>query len=113
MKGDEGGCCAHSRLVRETLNLGNPQLYKRAASKLPNLCSRGSHYVYYPGQETNMPSALEKNPSSKVACYVDILAEIFQNKAVSAFFVEDGLKHKRPVQYACQYMALMSYKISI
>ena len=106
MKGNEGRCCAHSRLVRETLNLGNPQLYKRAASKLPNLCSRGSHYVYYLGQETNMPSALEKNLSSSVACYVDILAEIFQNKAVSAFFLEDGLKHKRAVQYVCQYLAL-------
>ena len=87
MKDEEGRCWAYSRLVRDTLNLGSPQLYELAAHQLSNLRSGGSHYVYYPGQETNMPFALEgeKPLSSKVVCYVDILKETVHNKAVNAF----------------------------
>lgn len=107
-KGNESRCCAHSRLVRDTLNLGSPQLYERAAHKLSSLRSGGSHYVYYPGQETNMPFALEgeKPLSSKVVCCVDILKETVHNKAANAFFLEDRVKHKRPIEYVCQYITL-------
>lgn len=108
VKDNESRCYAHSRLVRDTLNFRSPQLYERAAHKLSNLCSGGSHYVYYPGRETNMPFALEgeKPMSSKVVCCVDILKKTVHNKAVNAFFLEDRLKRKRPMEYVCQYIIL-------
>ena len=55
-----------------------------------------------------MPFALEgeKPMSSKVVCCVDILKKTVHNKAVNAFFLEDRLKRKRPMEYVCQYIIL-------
>lgn len=44
--------------------------------------------------------------SSKVVCYVDILAKTIQNKAVRAFLLEAKQKHKRPVENVHQQVAL-------
>ena len=47
-----------------TLSLGNSQSYKGTASKHSQLCPRRKHYLYYPGQETSLPSAQEGGPIS-------------------------------------------------
>lgn len=47
-----------------------------------NLCPRGKHSHYYPGQQSNLPSALELGPLSSRSgvCYTDILEKIVQDK---------------------------------
>lgn len=47
-----------------TLSLGNSQSYKGTANKHTQLCPRRKHYLYYPGQEINLPSAQEGDPIS-------------------------------------------------
>lgn len=60
------GCCAHSGIVSEPRN---PEVRKLQPQKglragLPDLGPGERHCFYYPGKETNLPSALEGRPIS-------------------------------------------------
>lgn len=46
----------------DALSLGNIKFLKRKLpANFPNLCSRKRHYLYYPGQQTNLPFASERD----------------------------------------------------
>lgn len=49
---------------RGTLRLGNCQPQKGLRAGLPDLGPGERHCFYYPGKETNLPSALEGRPIS-------------------------------------------------
>lgn len=74
-----GGCCMLSQL--RNLYLETPNPIKWLLANLPNLCPGRRHYLRYPGQETNLPSVLEKDtPPSKTGCCANILGMIVRNK---------------------------------
>lgn len=49
--------------------------------------------------------------SSKVVCYVDILAKIIQNKAINAFFLEDKQKPRDLWRMSANTWLYLSHKI--
>ena len=57
-----------------TLTLGNPEVLKGLLANLLNFCPGERHWLYYPGQETNLLSVLEEDIlSSETVCYTHIL----------------------------------------
>lgn len=57
-----GGCLHWAGLCHswETLSSGKPPSFREFLAKLPNLFLAGRHYLYYPAQEINLPSNVER-----------------------------------------------------
>lgn len=58
-----GKCCTHSGFVSQLKNLKfrKPNNIRELLANLPNLGPWRSHYLYYPGKETNLLSALRES----------------------------------------------------
>ena len=79
--------------------------YRRGTSSLilmfyNGFCPRGTHYLYYTGQPTNLPSFLEETLFlfSKAVCSTNAREKIIQNKSCQCLCSQDVQKHKRPLE---------------